>query len=438
MIGAIILQVILIFLNAVFASAEIAVISVNETKLRQEAKEGDVRAGRLLALTEQPARFLATIQVAITLAGLLGSAFAAENFASPLVALLLDAGVTIPEKILKNVAVIAITIILAYFSLVFGELVPKRIAMKKPEALALGMSGLLYTVSKLFAPLVFLLTASTNFILRRLGMDPEEEEEPVSEEEIRMMLNVGNEQGFIKNEEKELIQNVFEFDDIVIGQICTHRMDVVYLDMEDSIEEWEKIIFESRHSFYPICGENKDDVIGILDTKDFFRRKDRDKYQLLEYEADKPYFVPETMKADVLLKNMQQKKNYFAVLLDEYGGVSGIITLHDLMEELVGEIEEEEEETVCEIKQIGEGKWKISGSASLDKVADCLEMELPVKEYETYGGFLCSVIGRVPNDGENFTCDIDSARVYVHTVKNHRIAETTLEIQKTLEAEAIV
>lgn len=438
MIGAIILQVILIFLNAVFASAEIAVISVNETKLRQEAKEGDVRAGRLLALTEQPARFLATIQVAITLAGLLGSAFAAENFASPLVALLLDAGVTIPEKILKNVAVIAITIILAYFSLVFGELVPKRIAMKKPETLALGMSGLLYTVSKLFAPLVFLLTASTNFILRRLGMDPEEEEEPVSEEEIRMMLNVGNEQGFIKNEEKELIQNVFEFDDIVIGQICTHRMDVVYLDMEDSIEEWEKIIFESRHSFYPICGENKDDVIGILDTKDFFRRKDRDKYQLLEYEADKPYFVPETMKADVLLKNMQQKKNYFAVLLDEYGGVSGIITLHDLMEELVGEIEEEEEETVCEIKQIGEGKWKISGSASLDKVADCLEMELPVKEYETYGGFLCSVIGRVPNDGENFTCDIDSARVYVHTVKNHRIAETTLEIQKTLEAEAIV
>lgn len=432
MIGAMILQVILIFLNAVFASAEIAVISINETKLRQEAKEGDVRAGRLVALTEQPARFLATIQVAITLAGLLGSAFAAENFATPLVALLLNAGVTVPENILKNAAVIIITMILAYFSLVFGELVPKRIAMKKSEALALGLSGLLNVVSKLFAPLVFLLTISTNFILRRMGMNPEEEEEPVSEEEIRMMLNVGNEQGFIKNEEKELIQNVFEFDDINIGQICTHRMDVVYLDMEDSIEEWEKIIFESRHSFYPICGENQDDVIGILDTKDFFRRKDRDKYQLLEYDADKPYFVPETMKADVLLKNMKQQKNYFAVLLDEYGGVAGIITLHDLMEELVGEIEEEEEETVSDIEQIGDGKWKISGSASLDKVADCLEMELPIKEYETYGGFLCSVIGRVPNDGENFTCDIDKAKVYVHTVKNHRIADTTLEIKENL------
>lgn len=413
MIGAMILQVILIFLNAVFASAEIAVISINETKLRQEAKEGDVRAGRLVALTEQPARFLATIQVAITLAGLLGSAFAAENFATPLVALLLNAGVTVPENILKNAAVIIITMILAYFSLVFGELVPKRIAMKKSEALALGLSGLLNVVSKLFAPLVFLLTISTNFILRRMGMNPEEEEEPVSEEEIRMMLNVGNEQGFIKNEEKELIQNVFEFDDINIGQICTHRMDVVYLDMEDNIEEWEKIIFESRHSFYPICGENQDDVIGILDTKDFFRRKDRDKYQLLEYDADKPYFVPETMKADVLLKNMKQQKNYFAVLLDEYGGVAGIITLHDLMEELVGEIEEEEEETVSEIEQIGDGKWKISGSASLDKVADCLEMELPIKEYETYGGFLCSVIGRVPNDGENFTCDIEIGRAHV-------------------------
>lgn len=430
MIGAMILQVILIFLNAVFASAEIAVISINETKLRQEAKEGNVRAGKLIALTEQPARFLATIQVAITLAGLMGSAFAAENFATPLVVLLIEAGVTIPENILKNAAVIIITLILAYFSLVFGELVPKRIAMKKSEELALGMAGMLNMVSKLFAPLVFLLTISTNFILRRMGMNPEEEEEQVSEEEIRMMLNVGNEQGLIKNEEKELIQNVFEFDDIVIEQICTHRRDVVYLDMEDSIEEWEKIIHESRHSFYPICGENQDDVIGILDTKDFFRRQDKDKYQLLEYDADKPYFVPETMKADVLLKNMKQQKNYFAVLLDEYGGVAGIITLHDLMEELVGEIEEEEEETVSEIERIGDGKWKISGSASLDKVADCLEMELPIQEYDTYGGFICSVIGRVPNDGENFTCDIDKAKVYVHAVKNHRITETTLELDE--------
>lgn len=428
MFGAMILQVILIFLNAIFASAEIAVISINETKLKQMAKEGDVRAQRLVVLTDQPARFLATIQVAITLAGLLGSAFAAENFATPLVAVLVEAGVSIPKNILKTAAVIIITLVLAYFSLVFGELVPKRIAMKKSESMALGMSGVLNVVSKLFAPLVFLLTASTNFILKRMGMNPQEEEEQVSEEEIKMMLNVGNEQGLIKTEEKELIQNVFEFDDLLIGQICTHRMDMICLDLKDSLEDWEKIIFESRHSFYPICGESREDIIGILDTKDFFRRKEKDKYQILSYDADKPYFVPETMKADVLLKNMKQRKNYFAVVLDEYGGITGIITLHDLIEELVGEIEEEEDQPAPLIEEISEGKWKIDGSVSLDKVAQMLDLELPVKEYETYGGYLCSVIGRVPNDGESFECEIDQANIKVYKVKNHRIAETTLEL----------
>lgn len=433
MLGAVLLQVILIGLNAVFASAEIAVISIHENRLKQMAKEGNTRAVKLEKLTRQPARFLATIQVAITLAGLMGSAFAAENFASPLVAGLIAVGVTIPEEILKNAAVIVITMVLAYFSLVFGELVPKRIAMKKSETLALGMSGLLYFVSKLFAPLVFLLTVSTNFILRCLGMNPEEEEEQVSEEEIKMLLNMGSEQGVIKTEEKELIQNVFEFDDISIGQICTHRMDAICLDLKDGIEEWENIIFESRHSHYPICGESQDDIIGILDTKDFFRRKERDKYQILEYDADKPYFVPETMKADILLKNMKQQRNYFAVLLDEYGGFAGIITLHDLMEELVGEMDEEEEEVVIEIEQIGERKWKMAGSVSLEKAAAVLKLELPVKEYETYGGYLCSVIGRVPNDGEQFTCDIDGAKVQVHTVKNHRITDTTIELLQESE-----
>ena len=300
MLGAFLLQIILITLNAVFASAEIAVISLNETKLKQEAKNGDVRAERLMSLTKQPARFLATIQVAITLAGLLGSAFAADNFSAPLVAALTAAGVPVSPKVLKNVALVVITLILSYFSLVFGELVPKRIAMKKSEALSLGMSGMLYVVAKIFAPLVALLT-------------------------------------------------VFKLDDILIGQICTHRMDIVCLEIEDTVEEWEKVFFESRHSFYPICEETKDEIIGILDVKDFFRRKEKDKYQILEYDADAPYFVPETMRADVLLRNMKQQKQYFAVVIDEYGGVTGIITLHDLIEELVGEIDEEEENSAPDI-----------------------------------------------------------------------------------------
>ncbi len=352
MLSALLLQIILIFLNAIFASAEIAVISSSETKLKQDAKDGDARAKTLLDLTEQPARFLATIQVAITLAGLLGSAFAAENFAAPLVAGLLQLGVTIPEQVLRNIAVILITMVLAYFNLVFGELVPKRIAMKKSETLALGMSGMLSVVSKIFAPLVFLLTSSTNFILKRIGINPEEEEEQVSEEDIRMLVNVGNEQGVIAREESEMIQNVFELDDILIEKICTHRKNVISLNRNDSVEVWESVIQNSRHTYYPICGESNEDIIAILNTKEYFREHNKEKSHILEVASEKPYFVPDNMKANILLKNMKQKRVYFAVLLDEYGGLSGIITLHDLIEELVGEIEEEEEKVPVKVQQM--------------------------------------------------------------------------------------
>ena len=245
MTGAIILQIILISLNAIFASAEIAVISMNDNKLKRMADSGDKRAAYLVALTEQPARFLATIQVAITLAGLLGSAFAADNFAEPLVGLLVDLGVGIPESVLHSASVIVITLVLAYFNLVFGELVPKRIGMKKCEGIALGLAGLLNTVSKVFKPIVFILTASTNGILKLLRINPDEEDEVVSEEEIRMMLVSGKQQGVFTQGDAEIIENVFAFDDIDAEQICTHRMDVEWLSTEDKMEEWERIIFET-------------------------------------------------------------------------------------------------------------------------------------------------------------------------------------------------
>lgn len=427
MIGSILLQVVLIFLNATFASAEIAVISMNETKLKKLAADKDSRALKLSALTAQPARFLATIQVAITLAGLLGSAFAAENFAGPLVAIMINAGITIPEKILKSISVFGITLILAYFNLVFGELVPKRIAMKKAESLALGMSGMLYMVSKVFAPLVFLLTASTNGILRLMGINPEEEDEKVSEEEIRMLLMAGNEQGTINPEENEIIQNVFEFDDIYVEQICTHRIDVICLSTLDSIEDWDSVIYNSRHTCYPVCRESSDDIIGVLDTKDYFRAKDKSKDFILENVMDKAYFIPESMKANVLFQNMKKSRVYFAVIIDEYGGMSGIITLHDLMEALVGDLNEiEEPEKPADIEPLGDNRWRIQGCADLDSVAMELGIELPADLYDTYSGFLCDIIGRVPDDGESFECEAHGMKIQVHTVTNHRIGDTTV------------
>lgn len=420
-----VLQIILIALNAIFASAEIAVISMNETKLKKLAENGEKRAKRLANLTEQPARFLATIQVAITLAGMLSSAFAAESFATPLAAALATTG--IPENILKSVCVLIITVILAYFNLVFGELVPKRVAMKKSETLALGLSGLLMTVSRAFAPLVWLLTASTNAILRVFGIDPNDDGEEVSEEEIRMMLEAGNEKGTIDEEEVEMIQNVFAFDDTAVEEVCTHRVDVVTLDLDDDMKVWANTIQNSRFSYYPISGKDDDDIIGVLDAKDYFRLQDKSRESVLAHAVDKPYFVPENVKADVLFRNMKRERKYFAILLDEYGGLSGIITLRDILQLLVGDFYEEDEvQEFVEILKISEKEWRISGSADLEEVASQIACTLPVEEYDTFGGYICGILGHVPDDGAQFQMETDELYIQVHGVSNHRIDMTTV------------
>ena len=242
------------------------------------ADQGDKRAKRLFRLTREPAKFLATIQVAITLSGFLGSAFAADNFSDPLVDWVINLGITVPGATLDTIAVVLNTLILSYFTLVFGELVPKRVAMKKAEALG-------------------------------LGIDPNEEGEQVSEEEIRMMVDAGSEKGAIDEQEKEFIQNVFEFDDLTAREIAVHRTDVTMLWVEDSMEEWNKTIHNSRHTLYPVCGDSADNIIGILNAKDFFRLDDKGRESVMQNAVKTPFFVPETIKADVLFRKMKKSSN---------------------------------------------------------------------------------------------------------------------------------
>ncbi len=424
----ILLLVVLIFLNAVFASAEIAVISVNETKLKHMAEEGSRGAKKLVKLTEQPAKFLATIQVAITLAGLLQSAFAAENFATPLAAWLIAKGTPISPAVLKNAMIVLITIVLAYFNLVFGELVPKRLAMKKAEKMALGMSGMLYGVSKVFAPLVWLLTVSTNGVLRLFGVSPEEEEEPVTEEAIRLMLSEGEEQGNIETAETELIENVFEFNDIAADEICTHRVNTVILRMEDDDETWRKTIMETRHTKYPVCRGDADEVLYILDTRDYFRLADTGRESVLQNATEPPFFVPAGMRANVLFRKMQEKKCFFAVLLDEYGGVAGVVTLHDLTETLLGELKEPEEETAPEIARNADGTYSVLGTVPLEDVAKALNLDFEGNESETFGGYITGLIDRVPDDGETFICGNAKLEIRVLEVKNHVIGKTEVRL----------
>ncbi len=433
------LQAVLIGLNAIFASAEIAVLSINETKLERMAEDGNVRAKRLFRLTREPAKFLATIQVAITLSGFLGSAFAADNFSEPLVNWVLSLGVTIPRATLDTIAVILITLILSYFTLIFGELVPKRLAMKKSEQIAMGISGLVSAISSIFRPIVWFLSVSTNLILRLCGIDPNEAEDDVNEEEIRMLVDAGSEKGTIDYHEKEFIQNVFEFNDIVAGDIATHRTDVAILWLEDDVSVWAEEIHRNRHTRYPICDGSPDNIVGVLNAKDYFRLEDKSKENLMENAVRPAYFVPETIKADVLFRNLKKTHHSLAIVIDEHGGMVGIVTLYDLIEELVGELNDEPEnpqDPEPSIEKIDDTTWKISGNITLRELDEATGLDLSSDDYDTLTGLVFDILGMIPDDGEQ---DIDVAlqniNIHISQVESHQIEAATLSKNTTTPAE---
>ena len=428
------IQVILIAVNAVFASAEIAIVSMNELKLEKLAEDGNRRAKRLRKLTEKPAGFLATIQIAITLSGFLGSAFAADNFSDVIVRWLVDdLGVQIKESTLNTIAVIVITIILSYVTLVFGELVPKRVAMKKTQQISLGVSGLIYVSSKFFAPLVWLLTASTNLVLRILRIDPNGDDEEVSEEEIRMLVDVGGQKGIFDKTEQKMIVNVFEFDDKDAGEFSTHRKDIQALDIDDDVTTWEKVISASTHSLYPVFKGSIDNVVAVLDSKKFFRIADKTRAAVTKDAFVQPIYVPETMKIDVLFELMQKSHNHFAVVLDEYGGMVGIVTLNDLVEELVGDLGSDDSNILDDdeprIEKREDGSLVITGNVELDDLEDALGIELDQEEHDTLTGLVFDALGMIPDDGpQDITLEAEGMRIHVTSILDHQVnaAEVTL------------
>jgi putative hemolysin len=423
------LQFCLIMVNAVFACAEIALISISTTKLEKMSAAGDKRAKRLLTLTRQPAKFLATIQVGITLAGFLGSAFAADNFSEKITYWAAARGVPIPAATVHTISVVIITIILSFFTLVLGELVPKRIAMKKADTLALAMSGLILVISRIFAPVVWLLTRSSNGILRLLRIDPETEDSGITEEEIRLMIDAGSAHGTINASEKEIIHNVFEFDDISAAEIMTHRRYVTFLDLQDSDDEWEKIIRENRHNFYPICDGDPDHITGVLSAGDYFRLARRDRRSVLARAVRQPQLVPATVKADNLFRNMKKRRSHFALVIDEYGSMLGIVTLNDLLELLVGDFDYNI--TTAErpaIENLGDGSWRINGAASLDRVARETGRSLPVDQHDTFAGYVFSVLGQVPPDGEQSEVEDCGLKIRIIRIKDRRLEEALVTL----------
>ena len=416
MIKQILLQIILIALNAFFAATEIAVISLNEKKVRALAEDGNKKAVKMLKIIEEPTQFLSTIQIGITLAGFLGSAFAADNFAEVLSAAISKAFNLSADntKIINTVAVVLVTLILSYFTLIFGELVPKRIAMKHKEKLANSVCGIISFLAAVLKPIIWFLTISTNAVLRLVGIDPHEKEEPVSEEDIVLMLDAGADEGSLDHDDIEYIKNVFKLDKMTAEDVMTPRKSVISISYDASDKEILEIIEEESYSRIPVYEDNPDKIIGILHACDYLLKRNEKNFDLKSI-LHTPVFVPETVSLDVLFKDMQTDHNHLAVVVNEYGETSGIVTMEDILEEIVGEIWDERDEEIDEFKKIGDNTYKVLCTASLEDFREYFKLEDEEElDVSTVNGWITEITGIIPEvnysfDYKNLTVTITKA-----------------------------
>lgn len=431
----ILLLIVLIAINAFFAASEIAVISVSEGKMKRQAEEGSRKAAKLMKLIGNPGKFLATIQVGVTLAGLLASASAAKSFVAPVSDLICDAA-SASRGAVEAVVLVVITMLLSFMMLVFGELVPKRIAMQKAEKVALSVTGIVVGIATVFAPFVWLLTKTTNGVLRLFGIDPNRNEEEVTEEEIRIMVEEGEEAGVVEESEKQMIDNVFELNDIRVSEIMTHRTELAAISADDTLDEAVRIATEEGYSRIPVYEETVDNIIGVLYVKDLlkFVTKNAPKDFDIKTILRPVYFVPDTNTADEVLAELQSRRQHFAVVLDEYGGTAGIVTMEDLLEAIVGSIQDEYDDEDEEIIKVDESVFVIDGASDLEEVSESIGVELPEGEYSTVGGMIIDRLDRVPDDGETPSVEFDGLRFDVLKIEDHRIQSVRITKLDATEA----
>ncbi len=417
----------LILLNAFFAASEIAVISLNDSLVRRQAEEGDPTARRIHALLAQPGRFLATIQVGITLAGFLASAFAAESFAAPIASAIDPAGA---YPFVHTATVVVLTILLSFVSLVFGELVPKRLALKNPEKVSKATVGVLTAVGAVLRPFVALLTGVSNLVLRLLGVDPREREKTVTEEEIRMMVDVGEEAGAIHEQEKQLIENIFEFNDKAVSEVMRHRTEIAALPVDATFDEVLAFASKEKYTRIPVYEETIDSIVGILHVKDllYVAMEGLSKPFTLRGMIRPAYYAPESKHIDKLFRDMQRKRVQLAVIIDEYGGTAGLVTMEDLLEEIVGSLQDEYDEEEQEMVLAPDGTFTIEGKTPLEDVAEALGATLPCDDYDTMGGFVMGLLGRIPEEHEKPAAEYRNLRMKVLEMDDKRISKVHVEV----------
>ena len=427
-----VLLLVLILVNAFFAMSEIAIITLNDTKLKKAAEEGDKKSLSILKLTENPSGFLSTIQIGVTLAGFLTSASASESFSTPLANWLWNVcttGTTATPAWLQSTATVLITIVMSYFSLVLGELTPKRIAMQASEQISYKIVGILLFFKSLFKPVVKLLTVSTNLLVRMLGYDPNASEENVTEEEIRMMVDAGEEKGVIEESQKEMINNIFDFDDVPVLEVMTHRTEMEAVEISDKIEDVVKLGCEKGYSRIPVYEDELDNIKGILYVKDLLPYVGKSmpagkKISRMMREAN---FVPESKRCGDLFKEMTEKHVQMMIVSDEYGAVSGLVTIEDLLESIVGNIQDEYDNEEQDIVKVNDTTFNFDGTTNIDEVEEQLDLKFPEGEYDTLGGFIMSELGHIPTEEEKAEVTFGGYSFKVLEVEERRIETVRAE-----------
>ena len=425
----ILLQIVFILLNAFFAGSEIAFLSLNPVKLSKMAEGGDKTAARLLALVENPNRFLSAIQVAITLSGFLGAAFGTENFSGYLTDFLLGLGLGLPAGAVTVFSMVVVTVIISFFSIAFGEMVPKRIAMQKPYLWARTALGVMHGISTVFAPMMALLNVTTNGTLRLFGMKTEAADAAASEEDIRLMVENSGEQGTIAQEEQQWIENVFDFGELTASDAMTPEPEVTAFTLDEAPDTVLHTIRETGLSRYPVYEENINDIRGILNARDFLLNLQREHPKPLAELLRPAYFVPENVHADRLFRDMQAQKHHLAIVVDEYGGTAGIVTIEDLLEEIVGNIYDEfDPEEPQPILEVSPGVWRVEGSLRVEDLADVLGVDLPDDlDYDTVGGMVLSCLHAIPQDGAQFTVETHGVRLRVEAFQDRKVVSALVE-----------
>lgn len=423
-----IIVLIFILINAFFSATEMAVITLNDNKVKKQAEEGNRPAKRVLKFIENPSTFLATIQVGVTLAGFLSSAFAADKFSSRLSSAIDPNG---KYPILATLCMVVVTIILSYFSLVLGELVPKRVAQRYPEKLAFFSSSIVRTFGILLRPFVAFLTFSTSVVLRIMHINPEEKDKNVTEEEIRLMVDVGSEEGSIEDEEKQMIQNIFEFNDKDVSEIMTHRKKIVSLPIDASFEEVMDIARNEKYTRIPIYRDTIDEIVGILHIKDLLgvTKEDADSGRFsLDKIMRPPLVVHETKKISSLFHEMKKGKMQLAVIVDEYGGTMGIASIEDMLEEIVGNITDEFDEEDEQVTTLNNGDFLVTGDTPLSDLEEQIGVDLISEDYDTIAGLTLGLLDRVPDDGETPTVQYKNISIKVLEVEENWISKLLLHV----------